>query len=96
MHLLSNCIFRLLSNTYGYCYVIVKLLFRLNALQAPIIFFGADVTHPPAGDSKKPSIAAVCLFFFNRVSQYIDFLNVIDSSVVHFTNNYQYYAGDFP
>ncbi|KAK2514207.1 hypothetical protein Q9233_015088 [Columba guinea] len=26
--------------------------------QQPVIFLGADVTHPPAGDGKKPSIAA--------------------------------------
>jgi eukaryotic translation initiation factor 2C len=25
----------------------------------PVIFLGADITHPPAGDSRKPSIAAI-------------------------------------
>ncbi len=25
----------------------------------PVIFLGATVTHPPAGDNKKPSIAAL-------------------------------------
>ncbi|XP_055345664.1 protein argonaute-2-like isoform X2 [Paramacrobiotus metropolitanus] len=31
---------------------------RPKIFNEPVIFFGADVTHPPAGDSKKPSIAA--------------------------------------
>lgn len=33
--------------------------FRPSVFQQPVIFLGADVTHPPAGDGKKPSIAAV-------------------------------------
>ena len=32
---------------------------RPKVFNEPVIFLGADVTHPPAGDSKKPSIAAV-------------------------------------
>ncbi|CAL8297413.1 unnamed protein product [Lota lota] len=32
---------------------------RPLVFQQPVIFLGADVTHPPAGDGKKPSIAAV-------------------------------------
>ncbi|XP_033120381.1 protein argonaute-2-like isoform X1 [Anneissia japonica] len=32
---------------------------RPPVFREPIIFLGADVTHPPAGDEKKPSIAAV-------------------------------------
>ncbi|KAL8220536.1 UNVERIFIED_CONTAM: Protein argonaute-3 [Gekko kuhli] len=32
---------------------------RPSVFQQPVIFLGADVTHPPAGDGKKPSIAAI-------------------------------------
>ncbi|XP_003368489.1 eukaryotic translation initiation factor 2C 2, partial [Trichinella spiralis] len=32
---------------------------RPRIFNEPIIFMGADITHPPAGDSKKPSISAV-------------------------------------
>ncbi|XP_066147869.1 protein argonaute-2 isoform X2 [Euwallacea fornicatus] len=32
---------------------------RPKIFNEPVIFLGADVTHPPAGDNKKPSIAAV-------------------------------------
>ena len=32
---------------------------RPSVFQQPVIFLGADVTQPPAGDGKKPSIAAV-------------------------------------
>uniref|UniRef100_A0A3P9NUX8 Protein argonaute-3-like n=1 Tax=Poecilia reticulata TaxID=8081 RepID=A0A3P9NUX8_POERE len=34
-------------------------ILKPSVFQQPIIFLGADVTHPPAGDGKKPSIAAV-------------------------------------
>ncbi len=39
-----------------HCFCLRPLVF-----QQPVIFLGADVTHPPAGDGKKPSIAAVSL-----------------------------------
>ena len=35
---------------------------RPAVFQSPVIFMGADVTHPPAGDDRKPSIAAVSAY----------------------------------
>lgn len=32
---------------------------RPKVFNEPVIFLGADVTHPPVGDNRKPSIAAV-------------------------------------
>ncbi|VDN60348.1 unnamed protein product [Dracunculus medinensis] len=32
---------------------------RPRVFSEPVIFLGCDITHPPAGDSRKPSIAAV-------------------------------------
>lgn len=41
------------------CVHLYCLFFSPSVFQQPVIFLGADVTHPPAGDGKKPSIAAV-------------------------------------
>lgn len=41
------------------CGTVFLNLDRPSVFQQPVIFLGADVTHPPAGDGKKPSIAAV-------------------------------------
>ena len=37
-------------------------LYSPSIFREPVIFLGADVTHPPAGDASKPSIAAVSAF----------------------------------
>lgn len=44
------------------------LSYRPPVFQQPVIFLGADVTHPPAGDGKKPSIAAVSVHTFFLLS----------------------------
>ena len=47
-----------INNIYMYMYVYIC-IHRPRVFNDPVIFMGADVTHPPAGDDKKPSIAAV-------------------------------------
>jgi len=42
-------------------------------LFTPILFMGADVNHPDPGDTKSPSIAAVCSNADNHPNQYVGF-----------------------
>jgi eukaryotic translation initiation factor 2C len=50
----------------------------------PTIVFGADVTHPPAGESLSPSIAAVCSL---SLSLSLCVLYRCTSSVPHLNGN---------
>lgn len=43
---------------------------RPAVFQTPVIFMGADVTHPPAGDERKPSIAALVASMDAHPSRY--------------------------
>lgn len=43
---------------------------RPAVFREPVIFLGADVTHPPAGDASKPSIAAVVASMDAHPSRY--------------------------
>lgn len=43
---------------------------RPAVFREPVIFLGADVTHPPAGDKTKPSIAAVVASMDAHPSRY--------------------------
>jgi eukaryotic translation initiation factor 2C len=43
---------------------------RPAVFQSPVIFMGADVTHPPAGDDRKPSIAALVASMDAHPSRY--------------------------
>ena len=54
---------------------------RPKIFSEPVIFLGADVTHPPAGDNKKPSIAAVVGSQVSNQPRYI--IRITDNSVSH-------------
>ncbi|XP_077291860.1 protein argonaute-1 isoform X11 [Arctopsyche grandis] len=55
---LSNLCLKINVKLGGINSILVPSL-RPKVFNEPVIFLGADVTHPPAGDNKKPSIAAV-------------------------------------
>lgn len=56
--------------------------------QQPVIFLGADVTHPPAGDGKKPSITAVSLRNDTSTKQHcLENSSVIQAPVGHTDGN---------
>uniref|UniRef100_H2YUA1 Argonaute RISC catalytic component 2 n=1 Tax=Ciona savignyi TaxID=51511 RepID=H2YUA1_CIOSA len=55
---LSNLCLKINVKLGGVNNILVPSL-RPKVFNDPVIFFGADVTHPPAGDTRKPSIAAV-------------------------------------
>ncbi|KAL0851048.1 hypothetical protein ABMA28_006939 [Loxostege sticticalis] len=55
---LSNLCLKINVKLGGINSILVPSL-RPKVFNEPVIFLGVDVTHPPAGDNKKPSIAAV-------------------------------------
>lgn len=55
---LSNLCLKINVKLGGINNILVPAL-RPRMFNEPVIFLGADVTHPPAGDTKKPSIAAL-------------------------------------
>lgn len=56
---LSNLCLKINVKLGGVNNILVPNQRPLNVFREPVIFIGADVTHPPAGDKTKPSIAAV-------------------------------------
>lgn len=56
---LSNLCLKINVKLGGVNNILVPSLRPANVFNEPVIFIGADVTHPPTGDKSKPSIAAV-------------------------------------
>ncbi|CBY20341.1 unnamed protein product [Oikopleura dioica] len=77
---------------------------RPKIFQEPVIFIGADVTHPPAGDKRKPSIAAVVASMDGHPSRYCaavrvqkhrqevidDLSNMVKELMIQFYKNTRY------
>jgi eukaryotic translation initiation factor 2C len=58
---LSNLCLKINVKLGGINNILVPSIRPIAVFREPVIFIGADVTHPPAGDKSKPSIAAVCV-----------------------------------
>ena len=56
---LSNLCLKINVKLGGVNNILVPSARPISVFREPVIFIGADVTHPPAGDRSKPSIAAV-------------------------------------
>lgn len=56
---LSNLCLKINVKLGGVNNILVPSVRPISVFREPVIFIGADVTHPPAGDRSKPSIAAV-------------------------------------
>lgn len=56
---LSNLCLKINVKLGGVNNILVPSVRPISVFREPVIFIGADVTHPPAGDRAKPSIAAV-------------------------------------
>lgn len=67
---LSNLCLKINVKLGGVNNILVPSIRPLSVFQEPVIFIGADVTHPPAGDRTKPSIAAVITNTFNIMCYY--------------------------
>jgi len=67
---LSNLCLKINVKLGGVNNILVPSQRPISVFREPVIFIGADVTHPPAGDKTKPSIAAVVASMDAHPSRY--------------------------
>jgi eukaryotic translation initiation factor 2C len=67
---LSNLCLKINVKLGGVNNILVPSARPISVFREPVIFIGADVTHPPAGDRSKPSIAAVVASMDAHPSRY--------------------------